>query len=218
MHTDAAQAIGKVPVNVADLGVDYLTIVGHKFYGPRIGALYVRNLDKGPHSRPLKPVFLGGGQEWGYRSGTENTAMIAGLGKACELVAENILAYQSHMTEIRLFLEESLYQAFGDKVAFNAKSSYSERLPNTCSISIRGEELTGRRVLNQCRKVIAGVGAACHSSAGATNCSAVLLASGVSVEDARNAIRLSVGRQTTRLDITLAVEDLVQAVRALESG
>ncbi|MCL4118189.1 UNVERIFIED_CONTAM: hypothetical protein GTU68_052388 [Idotea baltica] len=105
LHTDAAQAIGKVPVDVTDLNVDFLTIVGHKFYGPRIGALYIRNLNVGT---PLYPLFYGGGQEKGFRSGTENTPMVVGLGRACALVQENIAEYNAHMKKMRIYLERQL--------------------------------------------------------------------------------------------------------------
>ncbi|RDD44252.1 Selenocysteine lyase [Trichoplax sp. H2] len=105
-HTDAAQALGKIPVKVKDLGVDYLTIVGHKFYGPRIGALYVKNLDA--KETPLYPMIFGGGQERNMRSGTENTGMIAGLGKAASLVAQNVELYSTHMAKIRDYLEDRL--------------------------------------------------------------------------------------------------------------
>ena len=91
LHTDAAQAIGKIPVNVDDLGADMLTVVGHKFYGPRIGCLYHRS------GVSVTPMFFGGGQEAGLRPGTENTPMIVGLGVAAQLVSENI---QSSRTTI----------------------------------------------------------------------------------------------------------------------
>lgn len=105
VHTDAAQALGKRRVDVEDLGVDFLTIVGHKFYGPRIGALYVRGVGK---LTPLYPMLFGGGQERNFRPGTENTPMIAGLGKAADLVSENCETYEAHMRDIRDYLEERL--------------------------------------------------------------------------------------------------------------
>ncbi|XP_036925079.1 selenocysteine lyase isoform X3 [Sturnira hondurensis] len=108
LHTDAAQALGKRRVDVEDLGVDLLTIVGHKFYGPRIGALYVRGLGE---RTPLCPMLFGGGQERNFRPGTENTPMIAGLGKAAELVTENCEAYEAHMRDVRNYLEERLVAA-----------------------------------------------------------------------------------------------------------
>ncbi|XP_066858891.1 selenocysteine lyase isoform X2 [Anser cygnoides] len=105
VHTDAAQMIGKGRVDMQELGVDYLTIVGHKFYGPRIGALYVH----GPGTTtPLHPMLFGGGQERSFRPGTENTPMIAGLGKAAELVSRNWEAYEAHMRDVRDYLEARL--------------------------------------------------------------------------------------------------------------
>ena len=98
LHTDAAQAIGKIPVSGPELGADLVTIVGHKFYGPRIGALYHR---KGV---AVSPMFYGGGQETGLQPGTENTPMIAGLGAACGLVTRNLDTYSRHMRTVRDFL------------------------------------------------------------------------------------------------------------------
>ncbi|XP_070125720.1 selenocysteine lyase isoform X4 [Equus przewalskii] len=141
LHTDAAQALGKRRVDVEDLGVDFLTIVGHKFYGPRIGALYVRGLSE---LTPLYPMLFGGGQERNFRPGTENTPMIAGLGKAAELVAENCEAYEAHMRDVRDYLEERLLAEFGKKrIHLNSQFPGSERLPNTCNFSIRGPQLQG---------------------------------------------------------------------------
>ncbi|XP_016089593.1 selenocysteine lyase-like [Sinocyclocheilus grahami] len=105
LHTDAAQAIGKIRVDAHELGVDYITIVGHKFYGPRIGALFVN--DPGT-TTPVYPLFFGGGQECNFRPGTENTAMIAGLGKAAELVSSNLAEYEAHFLDIRCYLEQKL--------------------------------------------------------------------------------------------------------------
>ncbi|XP_036092360.1 selenocysteine lyase isoform X2 [Rousettus aegyptiacus] len=184
LHTDAAQALGKRRVDVADLAVDFLTIVGHKFYGPRIGALYVRGLGA---LTPLHPMLFGGGQERSFRPGTENTPMIAGLGKA----------------------------EFGKKVHLNSQFPGTERLPNTCNFSIRGPQLQGRLVLAQCRTLLASVGAACHSDHG-DRPSPVLLSCGVPFDVARNALRLSVGRGTTKAEVDLVVQDLKQAVARLE--
>ncbi|KAM5327534.1 selenocysteine lyase isoform 2-T2 [Glossophaga mutica] len=141
LHTDAAQALGKRRVDVEDLGVDLLTIVGHKFYGPRIGALYVRGL--GEHT-PLYPMLFGGGQERNFRPGTENTPMIAGLGKAAELVTENCEAYEAHMRDVRDYLEERLVAEFGEKkIHVNCQFPGVERLPNTCNFSFLGPRLQG---------------------------------------------------------------------------
>ncbi|XP_062957186.1 selenocysteine lyase isoform X1 [Cynocephalus volans] len=212
VHTDAAQALGKRRVDVQDLGVDFLTIVGHKFYGPRIGALYIRGLGE---LTPLYPMLFGGGQEWNYRPGTENTPMIAGLGKAAELVTQNCEAYEAHMKDIRDYLEERLKTEFDKRIHLNSQFPGTERLPNTCNFSIRGPQLQGRLVLAQCRTLLASVGAACHSDHG-DQPSPVLLSCGIPFDVARNALRLSVGRSTTRADVDLVVRDLKQAVARLE--
>ncbi|KAM8788827.1 selenocysteine lyase isoform 2-T2 [Rhynchonycteris naso] len=212
LHTDAAQALGKRRVDVGDLGVDFLTIVGHKFYGPRIGALYVRGLGE---RTPLHPMLFGGGQEWNFRPGTENTPMIAGLGKAAELVTENCEAYEAHMRDVRDYLEERLVAEFGEKKVHLNRFPGSERLPNTCNFSFLGPQLQGHSVLAQCRTLLASVGAACHSDHG-DRPSPVLLSCGIPFDVARNALRLSVGRGTTRAEVDLAVQDLKQAVARLE--
>ncbi|XP_067085603.1 selenocysteine lyase [Osmerus mordax] len=213
LHTDAAQAIGKVPVDARDLEVDYLTIVGHKFYGPRIGALYVN----GPgSSAPLYPLLFGGGQERNFRPGTENTAMIAGLGKAAELVNSNLPGYRSHMLSTRLHMEQRLKAVFGDsKLRFNSLFPGSECLPNTCNVSILGPGLEGRKVLSSCKRLLASVGAACHTNRG-DGPSHILLSCGVPPEVASNAVRLSVGRNTSREEVEQAVQDLRAAVTTLE--
>ncbi|XP_008055915.1 selenocysteine lyase [Carlito syrichta] len=212
MHTDAAQALGKRRVDVEDLGVDFLTIVGHKFYGPRIGALYVRGLGD---LTPLHPMLFGGGQEWNFRPGTENTPMIAGLGKAAELVTQNCEVYEAHMRDIRDYLEERLEAEFDERIHLNSQFPGAERLPNTCNFSIRGPQLQGRLVLTQCRTLMASVGAACHSDHG-DRPSPVLLSCGIPFDVARNALRLSVGRSTTRAEVDLIVQDLKEAVARLE--
>ncbi|KAL2090419.1 hypothetical protein ACEWY4_015107 [Coilia grayii] len=213
LHSDAAQAIGKIRVDARDMGVDYLTVVGHKFYGPRAGALYVN----GPGvASPLHPMLFGGGQERNFRPGTENTAMIAGLGKAAELVNTHLSEYESHLWDIRGYLEERLLAVFGaDKIRFNSRFPGSDRLPNTCNVSILGSGLVGRRVLATCRRVLASVGAACHSGQ-VDRPSCVLLSCGIPEDAARNALRLSVGRSTSRQDVDAVVEDLKETVDVLE--
>uniref|UniRef100_A0A8C6IVB0 Selenocysteine lyase n=1 Tax=Melopsittacus undulatus TaxID=13146 RepID=A0A8C6IVB0_MELUD len=142
VHTDAAQMIGKGHVDVQVLGVDYLTIVGHKFYGPRIGALYVR----GPGTTtPLHPMLFGGGQERSFRPGTENTPMIAGLGKAAELVSKNWETYEAHMRDVRDYLEAKLEASFGkQRIHLNSHFTGSKRLCNTSNFSILGPGLQGK--------------------------------------------------------------------------
>ncbi|XP_026160897.1 selenocysteine lyase isoform X2 [Mastacembelus armatus] len=212
LHTDAAQALGKIRVDACELGVDYLTIVGHKFYAPRIGALYVN----GPGARtPLCPMLFGGGQERNFRPGTENTPMIAGLGKAAELVTSNLPDYESHMRSTKLYLEKRLKAVFKDKIHFNSHYPSSDILPNTCNVSILGPTLQGWRVLSSCTRLLASVGAACHSDS-ENRPSHILLSCGVPTEVAGNALRLSVGRGTTKEDVDAVVEDLRKTVQLLE--
>ncbi|CAM9437218.1 selenocysteine lyase [Lampetra fluviatilis] len=212
LHTDAAQALGKIRVNVEELGVDYLTVVGHKFYGPRVGALCVRGLGAGT---PLVPMLFGGGQERNFRPGTENTPMIAGLGKAAELVCQHLDEYERHMRQTRDYLEELLLAAFGtERLHFNGHFSGSDRLPNTCNVSILGPCLQGHRVLAEAGGLLASVGAACHSG-NTHRPSHVLLQCGLPEEVALNAVRLSVGRETSRRDVERAVSSLRAAVATL---
>uniref|UniRef100_A0A8C8VHT7 Selenocysteine lyase n=1 Tax=Pelusios castaneus TaxID=367368 RepID=A0A8C8VHT7_9SAUR len=215
IHTDAAQMIGKGRIDVQDLGVDYLTIVGHKFYAPRIGALYVR----GPgDTTPLHPMLFGGGQERNFRPGTENTPMIAGLGKAAELVNKNCEHYEAHMRKVRDYLEEKLEASFGkQRLRLNSQFPGSKRLCNTCNFSVCGLQLKGWLVLSHCKTLLASVGAACHSEKG-DRPSSILLSCGIPYEVAQNALRLSMGRDTTKEDVDMVVEDLKQAVAQLEQN
>ncbi|KAM8953178.1 selenocysteine lyase [Pelodytes ibericus] len=212
LHTDAAQALGKVEVDVQDLGVNYLTIVGHKFYGPRIGALYVFGIGQ---QTPLLPLLYGGGQERSFRPGTENTPMIAGLGKAAELVSLHCSSYEVHMKSKRDYMEQRLQAVFGDRIRFNSHFPGTERLPNTCNVSLLRPSILGREWLSQCRHLLASVGAACHSDRG-DRPSPVLLSSGVPPDAARGAVRLSIGRETSQDDVDLIVKDLEQAARHYE--
>lgn len=207
LHTDAAQAIGKLEVDVESLGVDYLTIVGHKFYGPRIGALYFR------HSCPLYPIFYGGGQESSYRPGTENTCMIAGLGKASQLVSKNLEKYRSHMFAMKKYLNESLENTFSKAAVLNFKFDNNQLL-NTLSVAFNYSLITGKMLLSAAPGICASTGAACHSGG---KPSAVLIASGVPETLASKTLRLSVGRETSEKDIDKAVEHLNKAIMKLTS-
>ncbi|XP_053895071.1 selenocysteine lyase isoform X5 [Malaclemys terrapin pileata] len=185
------------------------------FYAPRIGALYVR----GPGvTTPLHPMLFGGGQEWNFRPGTENTPMIAGLGKAAELVNKNCEAYEAHMKEVRDYLEKRLEASFGkQRLHFNSQFPGAKRLCNTCNFSFWGPGLQGRMVLSHCKTLLASVGAACHSEKG-DQPSSILLSCGIPYEVAQNALRLSVGRDTTKEDVDMIVEDLKQSVAQLEQN
>lgn len=202
LHTDAAQALGKIEVDVDTLDIDYLTIVGHKFYGPRIGALYTK------HLKPLYPLFLGGGQERKFRPGTENTPMIAGLGKAADLVTLNLAKYNQHMSAMCNYLIKVLKKCFKPKSVI---VHFTEnRLPNTLSVAF-DYECTGAAILAKAKTVSASTGSACHS--GTSKPSGVLIASGIPPSLASKTIRLSVGRETTKEDINKAVKILHNAVK-----
>ncbi|CAG7661319.1 unnamed protein product [Allacma fusca] len=204
-HTDAAQTIGKISVDVKELHVDYLTIVGHKFYGPRIGALYARGAGK---VTPITPAFLGGGQERNFRSGTENTCMIEGLGVAADLVCANFVSFTEHMLEVKKKLQLDLQKNIpGIQINFENSSS----LPNTLSVAVP-VGLTGAKVLERCGdKICASLGAACHSSQQELDSSTVLTFSGLTSEQAKRTIRLSVGRDTSLDDIESAVRCIASA-------
>jgi cysteine desulfurase len=155
MHTDAAQSVGKIPTRVNELGVDLLSVAGHKIYGPKgIGALYIRD------GIENKVFCHGAGQENGRRAGTENVLGIVGLGKACEIAAGEMERHAQHMQEMRDRLEEGLAASLKE-VRFNG---YREaRLPNTCSVSFLG--LEANRILEEIGlDVAASAGAACHAN------------------------------------------------------
>jgi len=222
LHTDAAQAIGKIKVDVTELDVDYLTIVGHKFYAPRIGALYVRNcFSNNPidsyNKAPLVPIFFGGGQENGLRPGTENTPMIAGLGKAAELVNNNLGAFQTNMKSVRDYLERRLEEEFGKaNVHFNGRTAKAKRLPNTCNASfIADEKFKGYHIIAQAKIFEASTGASCHS--GKKSASKILLAMGIPIDVASNAVRFSIGRETTEFQIDFMINDLKEVLNKLKN-
>lgn len=203
VHTDAAQSVGKVPVNVDQLGVDLLTIAGHKLYCPKgVGALYVR--------RGVKlPRFLdGAGQEQGRRAGTENVLQIVGLGEACALLREE----PHHGSALRDRLEAALRAAIPGLAVHGHPE---QRLPNTASLSF--PRANANELLDAMEgRVAASAGAACHS--GAVHLSHVLRAMGVSEERGRGTLRFSVGRFTTETEIDEAVAVIVAAWRARAIG
>lgn len=200
LHTDAAQSIGKIPVDVAALGVDLLTVAGHKFYAPKgIGALYVRR------GTPIAPLLTGAGHEGGLRPGTESVPLVAGLGEAARLAAERLPVTSSHLRHLRDRLHERLLREIPG-IVLNGHPEL--RLPNTLNISFPG--VSGRDLLDAAAPdVAASVGSACH--AGDHAASGVLAAMGASVERATGAVRLSVGTPTTEVEIDRAAAALVAA-------
>jgi cysteine desulfurase len=205
-HTDAAQSAGKIPTDVHELGVDLLTIAGHKLYAPKgVGALYVRA------GIALQPLMQGAGQEWGRRPGTENVLEIVGLGKACEVARRDLAMNMARMRESRDELERGLREKNAD-VRVNGHPE--RRLPNTLSLSIRG--VNANELLTAIEPyVAASAGAACHS--GEVMISHVLCAMGVPEDWARGTLRLSTGRHTTREEVRDAVIVIADAVRVLRN-
>lgn len=180
VHTDAAQSAGKVPVRVEELGVDLLSIVGHKLYAPKgIGALYVRR------GTSLRPLLLGSPGD--LRSGTLNTPSIVGLGVACEIAARDLESESARLRRLRDDLWAHL-QAAIPGIRLNGHPEL--RLPNTLNIRFPG--VSGNAVLASTPGVAASTGAACH--AGGERASSVLLAMGLGPEEALGAVRLSLGR------------------------
>jgi len=193
IHTDAAQAIGKVPVNVNDLGVDLLSVAGHKLYAPKgIGALYIRE------GIEIEPQIRGAGHEQGRRAGTENVLLVVGLGAACEVADGEDAAEAKRLASLRDRLLALLRESFPDLVAHGDPE---HRLPNTLSVAFPGHDASGL-LDSLADELAASAGSACHS--GATMISYVLHAMGVDAEIARATIRLSVGRFTTEEEIDRA--------------
>jgi cysteine desulfurase len=194
-HTDAAQSVGKIATEVDRLGVDFLSIAGHKAYAPKgVGALYVRR------NVSLEPLVHGAGHEGGRRAGTESALLAVGLGKACELARE--LAPMDRVRSLRDRFWQELQQQFGNRVVLNGHPTH--RLPNTLNVSFVG--LIGADILARLDGVAASTGSACHS--GRIELSPVLEAMGVAPNVGMGAIRFSLGRATTPDDIDVVVRRL----------
>jgi len=198
-HSDAAQATGKIPTNVDDLGVSLLSIAGHKFYAPKgAGALYVRS------GTAFDSLLHGASHEMGRRAGTESVVLAAALGTACELAQAE--PWSDRARELRDRFWISLRDAFGDRVTLNGHPT--ERLPNTLNVSFAG--CSGTAILRAMPEVAASCGSACHSDDETP--SPVLTAMGVPPALALGAIRFSLGRTTTAEEIDFAVQRLREVV------
>jgi len=192
VHTDAAQSVGKIKTRVDELGVDLLSIAGHKIYAPKgVGALYVQN------GLELEPLIHGAGHESGRRAGTESALLASSLGLACELASD--LTHVARIQSLRNRLWESLKEVSGEKLVLNGHAS--ECLPNTLNVSFVGR--VGAEILNAIPQIAASTGSACHS--GQVELSPVLSAMGVSEDVGRGAIRFSLGRTTTEQEIDQAI-------------
>jgi len=195
LHTDAAQSVGKISTNVRELGVDLLSVAGHKLYGPKgVGALYVRA------GVQLEPLIHGAGHEAGRRAGTENVLLDVGLGAACEL-AESWIGRQS-IRKLRDLFWRRLTEVFDGNVVLNGHPT--DRLPNTLNVSFLGK--LGTEILHALDGVAASTGSACHS--GSIELSPVLKAMRVPPETGMGAIRFSLGRTTTEEEIDTVVNRL----------
>ncbi len=200
LHTDAAQSIGKIPVNVDMLGADLLTLAGHKFYATKgVGALYVRE------GTPIEPVLVGAGHERGLRPGTENVPAIVGLGKAAELALKKDRVDASRLLELRERLHKLLERGIP---GLELNGHRSQRLPNTLNLSF--PDTDGRELLLIASEAVAAsVGSACHEEGEAV--SGVLGAMGISAHRARGALRLSLGIPSTGAEVEHVAAVLINA-------
>ena len=198
MHTDVAQSAGKIPVDVRALGVDLLTLAGHKLYAPKgVGALFSRR------GVGIEPLIHGGGQEAGQRSGTESIVMAVALGTACALARERL--DPAALGHIRDYFWEKLQQRFGDGIVLNGHPDH--RLPNTLNVSFVGR--VGSKLLEALDGIAASTGSACHEDS--VTMSPVLAAMGLSDRVAMGAIRFSVGYDTTTAEIDAVVDAVTEA-------
>jgi cysteine desulfurase len=200
VHTDAAQSVGKIPTRVDELGVDLLSIAGHKAYAPKgIGALYVRR------GIALEPLIHGAGHEGGRRAGTESALLAVALGTACTIAQPWI--GRDDVRRLRDRFWQRLRVAFGNQVALNGHPAH--RLPNTLNVSFVGH--VGADILARIPELAASTGSACHS--GKVTLSPVLQAMGIAPEVGMGAIRFSLGRGTTEEEVETVVRQLEQALR-----
>jgi cysteine desulfurase len=205
-HTDAVQAVGKVPVDVEAMGIDLLSLSGHKLYGPKgIGALYVRRKD--PRVR-LDPIIDGGGHERGMRSGTLPVPLIVGLGEACELAGKEMAAETKRLFALRERLRKGITSKLED-VYLNGHPT--ERLPGNLNLSFAYVE--GEAMMMGIKDVAVSSGSACTSAS--LEPSYVLKALGVGDELAHSSIRFGLGRFNTEEEVDFVVDDVVRAVNHL---
>jgi len=203
LHTDAAQSVGKVALNVRQIGVDLLSVAGHKLYAPKgVGALYVRR------GTLMVPFVLGAGHERGLRPGTENVAAIVGLGVACEIAGRDMEIVAARVAGLRDELWERLAAAVPG-IQLNGHRTL--RLPNTLNVRFPGA--SGNAILEGAPAIAASTGSACH--AGGESASTVVLAMAVAPDEAIGSVRLSLGRGTTLADVVAAADALVQSWRCV---
>ena len=202
VHVDAAQSLGKIVVDVEELGADLLSIAGHKLYAPKgVGVLYIRRGIR------LPPLLLGAGQERGRRPGTENVPYIVALGEACRIAGAMLERESKRLSA----LAGDLFAALKREIAGIVLVGHpTQRLPNTLNVLF--PNASGRKVLEQCHRVMASTGSACHADS--EEPSAILTALGIAHDQALGAVRLSLGRGTTKQDVADAAADLAAAWRS----
>jgi cysteine desulfurase len=206
VHCDAAQTVGKCPIDVEALGADFLSLSAHKFYGPKgIGALYIRG---GSRSLFLTPLLFGGGQENGLRSGTSNVPAIVGMGEAARLAIETVESESHRISALRDNFEQSLMQQIS---GLRINGFGVPRLPNTSSLTFPGVDADA--MLLNLPDVLMGTGSACTS--GAMEPSHVLTAIGLSREQAGSTIRASLGRFTSADEIEFAISSITEVFHEL---
>lgn len=206
-HTDAVQAVGNIPIDVKELGVDLLSLSGHKVYGPKgIGALYVRRGTK------IRPLIHGGAQERKFRAGTENVPGIVGLGKAAELAKLELPERRAHLTGLRDYLIDGVLSSI-DYVRLNGHRTL--RLPGNANFSFEFVEGESLLLSLDLAGIAASSGSACTS--GSLDPSHVLLAIGLSHEVAHGSLRLTIGRENTKEDMDLVLSVLPNIVRRLRA-
>ena len=205
-HTDAVQAVGNVPIDVKEMGIDMISLSGHKIYAPKgIGALYVR---KGIE---FEPFMNGGHQEKNKRAGTENLAGIVGLGKACELAKENLEYHIKHVGNLRDYFLEQISKNI-EIIKING--SMEHRLPGNANISFIGIDSTALLLELDKKGICCSSGSACNS--GESNPSHVLTAIGLDSENAKSALRFTFGELNTRAEVDYLVQNLIECVEKLK--
>lgn len=195
IHTDASQSMGKVPVDIQALGVDFVTLAGPKLYAPKgIGAFFIKD------GISIPSLIHGAGHERGRRAGTENVIFIVGLGKACEIAVETLKSKQ--ILQLSQYFYQQLQHVFQDKIQLNG--NFEQRLPNTLNISFLG--YTSAHIMAKLSGIAVSSGSACH--AGSTEMSSVLQAMGLSQQAGIGAIRFSLGKYTTKEEIDTVINQL----------
>jgi cysteine desulfurase len=201
-HTDAVQAVGKIPVNVRELDVDFLTLSGHKLYGPKgIAALFVKK------GAPFCPLIRGGHQEKGRRAGTENTLGIIGLGKAIEMRSQEMDAEEKRVLALKTALKSGIREEIPD-IQFVGHPT--DCLPNTLNVSFEGAEGEAIILYLDLEGIAVSTGSACAT--GSLEPSHVILATGLSAECAHGSVRISLGRENTMEEVAYVVEILPRVI------